>query len=234
MLKLLAGLLVIALGLGLHWGVSGQEGSEDAPVKSLLDASLQQWRGYKQEQVPAGWQMEEELLVFTPTEGGRGDLITRQKYSDFDLRLEWRVGVAGNSGIFFRVSEDQPATYNTGAEMQILDNEGHRDGENPLTSAGSNYALHAPPRDVTRPVGEFNAVRLLVEGARVRQWLNGVLVVDYELWTDEWKTMVAASKFASMPRYGLNRTGHIALQDHGDKVAFRNVAIIDLSASKAR
>lgn len=217
------------LGAAL-WAVasSAQEGSDmkAAEFVDLLAGPLEaHWRGYRQDDVPAGWKLEDGELTFRAVEGGRGDLITNQTYEDFELRLEWRVGPAGNSGIFFRVSEDQPATYNTGAEMQILDNDGHVDGRNPLTSAGSNYALHAPPRDVTRPVGEYNEVVLRVDGPRVRHWLNGELVVDYELWTDDWQALVDGSKFRAMPGYARNRVGHIALQDHGDPVAFRNIQI---------
>ncbi len=208
--------------------------AEEEEFVNLLTTGLPEWRGYKQETVPSSWQVEGDELVFIPSVDGRGDLITRQEYADFELRLEWRVGPAGNSGIFFRVSEDQPAPYSTGAEMQVLDNELHVDGKNPLTSAGSNYALHAPSRDVTRPVGEYNSVRLLVVGPRVKQWLNDELVVDYELWTPEWKELVAGSKFRSMPGYGLNRTGHIALQDHGDPIAFRNISVRRLNAEGAQ
>lgn len=205
-----------------------QEGADpdQSEFVELLAGSLgDHWRGFRKDDVPAGWQLEGGVLKFEAVDGGRGDLITKETYENFELRLEWKVGPAGNSGIFFRVSEDQPATYSTGPEMQVLDNGGHADGKNPLTSAGSNYALHAPPRDVTRPVGEFNEAVVRVEGPRVRHWLNGELVVDYQLWTDEWEALVAGSKFRSMPRYGRNRVGHVALQDHGDPVSFRRVRI---------
>src|SRR5690606_30324656 len=104
-------------------------------------------------------------------------------------------------------------------------NAGHPDGRNPLTSAGANYALHAPVRDVTRPPGEWNDVRLVVDGAHVEHWLNGEKVVEYELWSEDWEARVAASKFASLPHYGRARRGHIALQDHGDLVAYRSIMI---------
>jgi hypothetical protein len=115
--------------------------------------------------------------------------------------------------------------WESGPEMQILDNDRHPDGRNPLTSAGSNYALDAPPADLTRPIGMWNSARLVVKGPHVEHWLNGEKVVEYELWTDAWKAAVAASKFAKMPNYGLPKSGRIALQDHGDRVEFRNVKI---------
>ena len=118
--------------------------------------------------------------------------------------------------------------WRTGPEYQVLDNGGHPDGASPLTSAGANYALNAPLRDVTRPVGEFNETEIEVHDGHVRHRLNGVSIVTYELWTPEWEALVAASKFGKMPRYGRNETGHIALQDHGDTVWYRNIRILPL------
>jgi hypothetical protein len=114
--------------------------------------------------------------------------------------------------------------------MQILDNDRHPDGKDPRTSAGSNYALHAPKWDATRPVGLWNSARIVVQGSHVEHWLNGKKLLEYELWTPEWKALVQASKFGSMPGYGVNHRGHIALQDHGDRVEFRNVKIRARSA----
>ena len=137
----------------------------------------------------------------------------------------WKVEAGGNSGVFFHVGDEGSYVWETGPEMQVLDNDAHPDGRNPLTSAGSNYALTAPERDLTRPVGMWNEARLVVVGPRVEHWLHGEKLLAYELWTDAWKAAVAASKFAGMPRYGLAKTGRIALQDHGDRVSFRNVKI---------
>lgn len=182
------------------------------------------WRGYRQTGLPDGWQMVDGALTRV---GAAGDIITKEQYDNFELTLEWKISPGGNSGIFFRVVEDSTlgAVYLTGPEMQVLDNAGHADGKNPLTSAASNFALHAPARDATRPVGEWNEVRLVVNGAHVEHWLNGEQVLSYELWSDDWKQRVQDSKFKDMPRYGLAQSGHIALQDHGDWVAFRNIRI---------
>jgi hypothetical protein len=193
--------------------------------QSLLgDNPATHWRGYGRTDLPAGWQMVDGALTRV---GQGGDIITRETYDNFELTLEWKISPGGNSGIFFRVVEDSAfnAVYLTGAEMQVLDNAGHADGKNPLTSAGSNFALHAPTRDVTKAVGEWNEARLLVNGSHVEHWLNGEKVVEYELWGDDWKRRVQASKFNAWPRYGMARGGHIALQDHGDWVAFRNIRI---------
>ena len=186
------------------------------------DASLH-WRGFKKDHLPEQWETTEGELVFTGK--GGGDIITREQYDDFDLHLEWMVQPKGNSGIFFNVAEDGGAVWATGPEMQILDNARHADGRNALTSAGANYALHAPPFDASLPSGHWNCARIRVQGNHVQHWLNGVKTADYHLRSPEWNAAVADSKFAAMPRYGKESSGHIALQDHGDRVAFRNIRI---------
>jgi hypothetical protein len=153
------------------------------------------------------------------------DIITTEQFRNFDLVLEWKTVAGGNRGIFFRAIEGEGAIYEYAPEVQVLDDAGHPDGQSELTSAGSNFALHPAARGVARPAGEWNAVRLLVEGDRVRQWLNGQLVVDYEIGSDDWKRRVAASKFAAWPQYGLAPLGHIGLQEHQSEVAFRNIKI---------
>ncbi len=181
------------------------------------------WRGFGKDTFPdQGWQVIDGCLVRV---GSGGDIATDEEFGDFELQLEWRISPAGNSGIFFRSSGEFRYAWETGPEMQVLDNAEHPDGQDPKTSAGSNYALHAPPRDVTRPVGFFNHVRILAEGPHVEYWLNGEKVVEYELEGPEWEKLVAESKFKSMPKYGRMRSGHIVLQDHGDRVWYRNVKI---------
>lgn len=194
----------------------------------LLDgSSLDHWRGFRRADVPDGWELTDGILAFTPGSEG-GDLITRQTFEDFDLRLEWKISEGGNSGIMFHVSEDFGQTYETGPEMQVLDNAVIGPDGDPRTSAGANYALHAPRIDATVPVGDWNRVRITVKGDRVEHWLNDVLVVSYRLWTPEWSELVAKSKFIEMPGYGIQRKGHIALQDHGNRVWYRNARILRL------
>jgi Domain of Unknown Function (DUF1080) len=128
----------------------------------------------------------------------------------------------------FRVSESGDATFHTGPEMQVLDNAGHPDGANPLTSAGACYALYAPTSDVTRPVGAWNEVRLIVNGTLVQHWLNGVRIVEYEIGSPDWLARLNVSAFRDFPAYGREPRGHIALQDHGDRVAYRSIKIRSL------
>ncbi|MEE2636201.1 MAG: ThuA domain-containing protein [Acidobacteriota bacterium] len=184
--------------------------------------SLAAWRGYKRNEPPDGWQAVDGTVARV---GPGGDLITVEQFADFELLFDWKVEEGGNSGVMFRVAEGDGPPWHTGPEFQILHNAGHRDGEAAITSAGSNYAVHPPVRDVTRPVGDWNRSRLVVQGTHVEHWMNDVMLLEYELEDSEWKERMLASKFADIPRYGRESTGHIAIQDHGDPVAFRNLKI---------
>jgi hypothetical protein len=181
------------------------------------------WRAFRRQSPPQGWQVVDGALTRV---GEGGDIMTADQFADFELRLEWNVAPGGNSGIMFRVSEAAEETYHTGPEVQVLDNARHRDGKDPLTSAGACYGLYAPDKDVTRPAGQWNRVRLVVRGNHVEHWLADVRVVTYELLSPDWEKRVAASKFKEWPQYGRIPRGHIVLQDHGDRVAYRNIRIL--------
>ena len=187
--------------------------------------SLDGWHSFGAQGEPRGWEVRAGCIVRS---GPGGDLVTDELFEDFELSLEWRIARGGNSGIFFHVADGYGAVWETGPEFQVLDNAGHRDGLDPRTSAGANYALHAPARDDTRPVGCFNRARLRVQGGGVEHWLNGVLQCRYQLGSPAWAQRVAGSKFASLPAYGRAGRGRIALQDHGDTVWFRDVRLREL------
>lgn len=194
--------------------------------RPLFDGtSLAGWRSLKGDAPPAGWVARDGMLF---REGSGGDILTTDEFGNFELRLEWKISPGGNSGIMYRVGLDANQTYETGPEMQVLDNQGHANGKEPLTSAGACYGLYAPVRDATRPAGEWNEVAIIVRGAHVEHWLNGVRVVSYELWSPDWEARVKASKFSTMPGYGRAKRGHIALQDHDDPVWYRNVRIREI------
>lgn len=180
------------------------------------------WRGFRRETIPDGWRVADGALTRL---GGGGDIVTEDQYENFELRLQWKVQPGGNSGILFRVTEELERTYHSGPEMQVLDDQRHPDGRSRLTAAGSNYALHAVEAGIVRPAGEWNDAGIIMNGAHVEHWLNGVKTVEYELWTDEWEKLVRESKFVEWPGYGRTRAGHIALQDHGDEVAYRSIRI---------
>jgi len=180
------------------------------------------WRGYRMDSLPSGWQVVDGALTRV---GLGGDIISTVSYSNFELTLEWQISAGGNSGIFYRASEDTDAIYWNAPEMQVLDDAKHPDGQSRLTAAGSDYAVYPSPAGVVKAAGEWNVVRLVVNGNHVEHWLNGVKVVEYELGSADWAARVAAGKFAPHPRYGKNTSGHIGLQDHGDWVAYRNIQI---------
>jgi hypothetical protein len=183
------------------------------------------WRGYNSQQMPDGWSVVDGALVRT---GKGGDIITVDTFDSFDLTFDWRIAKNGNSGVFFHVAEgpELGSVWHTGPEYQLLDDAGHPDAQNgPDRLAGANYALHPPATNVTRAVGAWNESRILVKGTHVEHWLNGEKVVEYELGSPDWERRVAASKFVKTPRYGREKRGHIALQDHGDEVAFRTIKI---------
>lgn len=183
------------------------------------------WRGYRATTMPAGWQVVDGAL--TRVAPG-GDIVTDAEFEDFELALDWKVGPAGNSGVFYRATEGTAAIYENAPEMQVLDDEGHADGKSPLTSAGAAYGLYAAPRGVVKPAGEWNAARLVVKGDYVEHWLNGKRLLAYELGSPEWSLKVEGSKFRDWPSYGKAARGRIGLQDHGDRVAFRNIRIREL------
>lgn len=187
--------------------------------------SLEGWRGYNSEFMPTGWSVENGMLIRT---GPGGDIITEQQFGDFEFYLEWLVGPGGNSGVLVRAVEGQEEVYHGAPEMQILDDAGHPDGRSPLTSAGSNYGLHGAPRGIVKSAGEWNSSRIVVVNNQVEHWLNGDKVVEYELGSADWLRRVANSKFAQWPAYGRASRGHIGIQDHGDRVSFRNLKVREI------
>jgi hypothetical protein len=199
----------------------------DAAWTSLFDGkTLAGWRSFKTEAPPTGWTVTDGVLART---GKGGDLMTVAQFGSFDLELDYRIAVGGNSGIMYRVITQGAAPYWSGPEYQILDNERHPDAKNgPDRLSGSNYDLIAPAAAVSKPAGEWNTARIVVRGNHVEHWLNGTRVVEYELGSPAWTTMVAESKFKVWPTYGTAPRGHIVLQDHGDLVEFRNIRIKDL------
>ncbi|HKB52759.1 MAG TPA: DUF1080 domain-containing protein [Ramlibacter sp.] len=180
------------------------------------------WRGYRMDSVPVGWRVVDGAL--TRVAGG-DDILTREAFANFMLELDWNIAPGGNSGILYRVTEEYDEPYWSGPEMQVLDDARHPDGQSPLTSAGSNYALYPSPRGIVKPPGEWNHVRIVVNGNHVEHWLNGQRVVEYELGSPDWVARVAQSKFAKYRDFGRAPAGYIDLQEHGARVAYKNIKI---------
>jgi hypothetical protein len=194
--------------------------------------SLDSWKVFNKQSEPDGWKIEDGTLAFTGKDNKKtnekSNLITKDQYEDFELALDWKISEGGNSGIMFHVVENAkyPEPYHTGPEMQILDDERHPDAKqnNNKRIAGSNYDLYTPSAKAN-PAGEWNSIRLRVENGKVEHYMNGKKVVEYQLGSDQWKEDVKNSKFVTFPDYGTAGKGHIAFQDHDDKVWFRNIKI---------
>jgi cytochrome c len=186
------------------------------------------WRNFKSDQIGAAWKIDDNALHFdnTVTDGG-GDIITNDEYENFELMLEWKIDSCGNSGIMFNVVEDEQYQYvwQTGPEMQVLDNDCHPDAKIIKHRAGDLYDLISCSTETVKPAGEWNQVRIVSNQGNYEFWLNGTNVVNFTMHTPEWDAMVAGSKFKDMPAFGKATKGHISLQDHGDKVWFRNIMI---------
>jgi hypothetical protein len=194
--------------------------------KLLFDGkSTEGWRAYGADTMPGGWQAVNGSLTRVSQ---AADIITREQFGDFELTLEWKLEPRGNSGVFYRAVEGLEWIYHGAPEYQILDDAGHRDGNNPLTSAGANYGLYAVERGIVKPAGEWNSTRIVAKGPHVEHWLNDRKVVEYEQGSPEWAKLVAGAKFKAWPQYGKAMKGHIGLQEHGGRVEFRNIKIREL------
>lgn len=184
------------------------------------------WRGYNREDFPDGWAVEDGTLTRV---GWAGSIIYGAKqFVDFDLRFDWKVEEGGNSGVFYRGEEGLEDIFKSAPEYQILDDANHADGASPYTSAGAAYGLYPAPRGVVRPAGEWNVGRVVARGSQVEHWLNGVKVAEYELGSPDWAVRVAGSKFVEWPEFGTSLRGFVGLQDHGNRVWYRNLKIREL------
>ncbi len=208
-------------------GLTNEEKSEG--WKLLFDGKTTNgWHKYGNSPVGAAWKIKDDCLYLDTTNKDAGDIVTDEEYENFHLQVEWKISKNGNSGIFFYINEDK-SKYNypweTGIEMQVLDNDGHADGKIRTHHAGDLFDIIASSKETVKPVGEWNLAEIKCVNGKLDFYLNGVNTVSTTLWDDNWKKMVAGSKFKSMPAFGTYRKGRIGLQDHGNEVCFRNIKI---------
>ena len=200
--------------------------------KLLFDGkSLSGWRSYKSEQVSDSWKVVGGALTLTGPNAG--DIMTSAEFGDFEMAFEWRISSGGNSGVIYRVGLGKAASYRTGPEYQILDNQNAKDNKLDNHLAGSLYDIGSGvARDASKPSGEWNASRIIVRGWKVEHWLNGKQLVAVDLESPEGKSALQKSKFKNWPEFASLSKGHIALQDHGDQVAYRSLRIKELGATQ--
>jgi hypothetical protein len=218
----------------LFGGSIAQAQSSKKGFTKLFDGKTAKgWHTYGKTTAGSKWVIEDGAFHFNPNgdSNGGGDLVTDNEYSNFHLKIDWKIAPNGISGIIYYVKED-PAkynqTYSTGLEMQVLDNDGHKDGKIPKHRSGDLYDLIKSSSEPVKPVGEWNTAEIICKDGKLEQYLNGVKVVSTTLWNDNWKTLVAGSKFANWADWGTYKSGKIALQDHGNEVWYRNIMIKQL------
>lgn len=202
---------------------------------SLFDGkSLTGWHTYGKSTTNPSWKVEDGCIFFNSAQKtaaenkGSGDLVTDKAFENFHFKADWKISKNGNSGIIFWVQEDTSKyrqTYHTGPEMQVLDNDGHSDGKIVKHRAGNLYDLIAGTEGIVKPVGEWNTAEIISNRGRLTFKLNGVIVVTTTYGDEDWKKMVAGSKFKQWPDFGTVFKGHFALQDHGNDVWYRNIMV---------
>jgi hypothetical protein len=215
--------VLIVVGMTLF----GEAQQSKTTWRVLFDGtSLDAWRGYRTDKVPSGWSIADGLLA---KDGSVGDIVSKDEFGDFELELEWKIAEAGNSGIFYRGTEEYDHIYWSAPEYQLLDDIKAADNKTRLTCAGAAYALYPSPAGHLKPVGEWNRTRIIAKGSHVEHWLNGVKLLEYELWSPDWEAKVKSSKFAMYPNFGRAKKGHIGLQgDHSGALAFRNIRVREI------
>jgi hypothetical protein len=220
-----------------------QQEIKDGWVLLFDGKTMDSWKGYCKDKVPGAWTVTEDGTIHIAGSGkgeaganDGGDIITREQYDNFELSLEWKVSPGGNSGIFYLAQEicgndSMPGDpiWKSSPEMQILDNDKHPDSKLGIEGnrqAGALYDLIPAKPQTAKPANEWNHIKITVFKGTVIHWMNGQNVLEYHLWTDDWKKMCADSKFAEFPNFvNTAQKGYIGLQDHGDDVWFRNIKI---------
>jgi len=197
--------------------------------------TLNGWRNYNKQTLGSDWKVQDGTIVLDVKKdaagkripGNGGDITAGGEFGDFELSLDWKIDSCGNSGVIYRAVESSKyhSPWQTGPEMQILDNACHPDAKINKHRAGDFYEVVASSKETARPAREWNTIRIVAKGNKIEHWQNGVKIIDLEMGTDEWKTLLQSTKWKDHPDFSLSPKGLIVLQDHGDKVWFRNIKI---------
>ena len=202
------------------------DAEKQAGWKLLFDGTTTGWHILGGKEFPREWNIDQDALHHLPKEQ-RGDITTNEQYENFELLFEWKAAPNANSGVKYRVQEQQGKGHAFGLEYQVVDDQGKADNKGKHATA-SVYDVFEPANPRIRPAGQWNQSRILVQGNHIEHWLNGGKTVDVEYGSDVWKAAIAKSKFKNNPTYGNPAKGHIILQDHDDEVWFRNLKIREL------
>ncbi|MDB5230931.1 MAG: hypothetical protein JWN76_1736 [Chitinophagaceae bacterium] len=202
---------------------------KDSKWISLFDGkSLKGWRTYQNKNSDA-WTVQNGVLHCQGSSSDKSDmqvdLITKNEFENFELTIDWKLAPQGNSGIIYMVKEDEAASYLSGPEYQLIDDKNFPQKLEDWQKTGANYAMNPAPTAKPNPIGQWNHTKIVVNKGHVEHWLNGKKIVDYQLWTAEWKANKAKGKWKDAPSYGMSKKGHIALQNHGSEAWFKNIKL---------
>lgn len=203
-------------------------------VKLLWDGKTTAgWRGASIDKFPEkGWKIQDGVLSVKPTEGKGGDIVTTEAFSNFELNVDFKLVEGGNSGVKYFIDPALP-TSSLGLEYQLLDDDKHPDakaGRDGNRKTASLYdMISAPTNKNFKKIGEWNTAKIISKGNHTEHWLNGIKVLEFERGSDEFKRLIALSKYKDLPNFGIGETGRILLQNHGNQVFFRNIKIKTLN-----
>ncbi len=202
--------------------------AEESDWVVLFDGkSLDGWTTQSGQPVTRGWEVQDGCL-HRKSRGGH--LVSTREFQHFELRFDWKIAQGGNSGVKYKLVRWGRRLW--GLEYQLLDDARHRNGKNPLTTAGAMYQLYAPPKAKRiRPAGEWNTARIVVQGNHVEHWLNEAKILEADIGSSDWKARFAKSKYRGVANFAPNSPTKILLQDHGNEVWFRAIKIRPLPAS---
>ncbi|MFI5156311.1 MAG: DUF1080 domain-containing protein [Chitinophagales bacterium] len=232
MIKTLAGIFIMTSCLFPHIASAQTRDNTltDAEKKSgwalLFDGkSMAGWRFYQNKPNDSWEVVDGQLHCKREAVKQHADLVTREQYASFELELDWKVDKGANSGLLYHVLETKKAAYETGPEYQLIDDLGYEGKLEDWQKSGADYAMHPPAQPASKPAGQYNHTRLVVNGPHVEHWLNGIKLADFTAWTPEWENLKKTGKWKDYPDYGLAKSGLIDLQDHDGGIWIKNVKI---------
>lgn len=232
-------IVALSVSVLVTWTLTSAAAPAQRPWKSLFDGkTMDAWRIYKSDKSPKMcetpgakdcWEVKDGMLQ---KDGHANDVVSKDQFGDFELELDWNIGEASNSGIFYRGTEEYNAIYWSAVECQLLDNVKADDNKKPNHLAGSAYDLFAAPAEATRAAGQWNQLRIVAKGNHVEHWMNGTKVVSYDVGSPEWEAALKGSKFdpAKYPNFAKAPKGYLGIQgNHPGSLMLRNIRIRELS-----